>query len=377
MPLGRLLEQKRARRLIERMVQGERLPHALLFWGPPGVGKSAAAIELARWLNCGEGMEGPCGSCDSCVRFRTLEHPHFTYVLPFPGKALADSETGEMTDSGAAELTDILRTKGEDPYRSAEFTGAQFILIGQIRSMLQWVNRRPFTKAPRLALIDHADRLKEEAGNALLKLLEEPPPDFILVLTAETPEDILPTLRSRCQAVEFDRLNSEAVVGELTRRNLCQPNEALRIARLCGGNLSRSLDFASEPNRALEFHELAINIVRYALGRNPLELDDLIEAYQRLERLDQLLVLEIISTWLRDAAVLQSSGRSGESRIIHSDRLEWLQKFVANCPRADFVEATVRVDQARRHLEGNALAPLTLLVMARELYRAVYQKTPV
>jgi DNA polymerase III subunit delta' len=377
MPLERLIDQPRARTLLERMVQDGRLPHALLFWGPPGSGKSVAAMELARWLNCREGLAGPCGLCDACIQFRTLENPHLNYVLPLPGKALVDSEEGELTEAGATELAAIFRRKAEEPYSAAAYTGGQFVLIGQIRAVLHWASRKSFDDLPRVALIDHADRLREEAGNALLKLLEEPPPNFILILTARDQEDILPTLRSRCQAVEFDRLKADTIAHYISREDKIDTATAQRIARLCGGDLSRALEFSEQPQQAQDLHELAINIVRHSLGRNPIEFDTLLEKWNPLTLADQYLILEIISTWLRDAALLQNLGSAGEARIIHSDRLDLLQKFVANCPGADFATAADKVDQARRRLEGNALAPLTLLVLSRELYHAVYHRRAV
>jgi DNA polymerase-3 subunit delta' len=358
------------------MVQENRLPHALLFWGPPGSGKSVAALELVRWLTCREGLTGPCGQCNSCVQFRTLEHPHLTYLMPLPGKALVDSEEGELTEAGAAELAAILKHKAEEPYSTAVIPGGQYLLIGQIRALLQWASRRSFEDLPRLALVDRADRLREEAGNALLKLLEEPPPNFILVLTASSQDDVLPTLRSRCQAVEFDRLSAATIERVLRDRGL-EEAAAARLARLCGGDLSRALEFASHPEIAQQLNELAINVVRHSLGRNPIEFDALLEEWGKLDLADQLLVLEIISTWLRDAALLQSLGAEAEKRVIHLDRLDLLKKFVANCPVADFVQAADKVDEARWRLRGNALASLILVALSRELYRAVYHRKAV
>lgn len=376
MPLERLIEQSRAKRIITSMVRENRLPHALLFWGPPGIGKSAAAIELACWLNCENGQEEPCGICPSCVKFQTLEHPHFSYQMPLPAKALVDSDSGELTEAGSATLAELLKAKGGDPYKPAEYPGGQYLLIGQIRSLIQWATKRSFSDKPRLALIDRADKLREEAGNALLKLLEEPPQDFILVLTAETPEDIMPTLRSRCHLVEFERFRRETIARELKKRGLDDEQDAIRIAHLCSGNLAKALDFQQEPETALHLHSLAIDIVRHALGKNPLDLDPLLETWSRKALNEQLLILDIIAAWLRDAALVKILGSEGSSKVIHFDRVDLLEKFVHNCPAADFITAVQQVEQARRSLEGNAIAPLTLLVMSRKLYMSIYQKQP-
>jgi DNA polymerase-3 subunit delta' len=377
MPLERLIHQPRARALIERMVQGNRLPHALLFWGPAGSGKSAAGIELARWLNCRQGLSGPCGQCDACRQFATLEHPHLSYLMPLPAKALVNSDEGELTEEGAENLSQILRRKGQEPYRTCDYRGGQFILIGQIRSLLQWAGKRTFDNLPQLALIDRADHLREEAANALLKLLEEPPPNFLLLLTAEAQEDILPTLRSRCQAVEFEALPDAVVSAALQLKTGLGQNQCHTIARLCAGNLSRALEFAADPPRAAQLYDQAINLVRYSLGRNPLEFHSVLEKWAATELPEQHLMLEIVTTWLRDAALLQSLGSAASLRLIHQDRVELLSKFVANCPHADFAAAVLRVEEARRRLSGKVLAPLVLVALARDLYRTIYGRQPV
>ena len=377
MPLARLLQQPRAGALIERMVRENRLPHAMLFWGPAGSGKSVAAIELARWLNCRSGLDGPCGQCDSCRLFAALEHPHLSYVMPLPGKALVDSDSGELTEEGAETLTGLLRSKGAEPYGACNYPGAQNILIGQIRSLLQWAGKRSFDDQPRLALIDHADRLREEAANALLKLLEEPPPNFLLVLTSEAQEDILPTLRSRCQAVEFERLPVPTIAQALQDWKGLDSTTSQNIARLSGGNLSRALAFADDPRQVSEYYDLAVNLVRYSLGKNPLEFHAMIEKWTKLELQDQLLILEIVMAWLRDAALLQSLGDAAQPRLVFRDRADLLRKFVSNCPAADFHATVLRVEDARRQLLGKVLAPLVIVAMARDLYRTIYGKSPV
>ncbi len=377
MPLENVIEQIKARRLLEKMVTEERLPHALLFWGPSGVGKSAAAIELVRWLNCGQFPSGPCGQCRDCLSFQTLEHPHFRWIFPLPRSAFKNPETGDLSDKGAETVAEMMAEKSGDLYAPAEVPGAQFILIGQIRSLIQWATVKTFTGKPRLALIERADKLKEEAGNALLKLLEEPPPGFFLVLTVETPEDVLDTLRSRCHAIEFDRLSPPAVAAQLQKRGWDDSEQTRQIARFCGGSLGRALAFARDPQQTEAIQELAIDIVRHSLTKDPTKLDDYIEEWQKRQPSERMLVLDIIASWLRDAAVIQALGEEGESRVIHARRLELLKKFVRNCPQADFVAAVSNVEQARRLLESNMLPPLTLVMLARNLYASVYRRRPI
>ncbi len=376
MPLKRLIGQSRARRIIESMIEGDRIPHALLFWGPAGVGKSAAAIEIARRLNCENTVEAPCDTCESCIKYQSLQHPHFSYQIPIPGKLVTNSDTGELSEAGANELAKVLTSKGNDPYISAEIAGGQFILIGQIRSLINWASLRSFSEKHRIALIEHADRLKEEAGNALLKLLEEPPPNFILILTAVTPEDLLPTLVSRCHLIEFERLGIDVIEQELQRRGVAGPEEISRIAHLSGGNLSRALEYAQNPEATKKLHEFGINVVRHSLGKNPLEINSLLEQWVGFDASDRLLILEIIASWLRDAAVIKELGDAGIPRLIHSEQVALLKKFVSNCPKADYIASAKAADEARWQLHSNTLPQLVFLVLARRLYRTIYQRQP-
>ena len=122
--------------------------------------------------------------------------------------------------------------------------------------------------------------------------------------------------------------------------------------------------------------DFAINVVRHSLTRSPIELNKIAEAWSSKDHAEQSLILEIVAAWLRDAAMLQQLGEAGEQRVIHSDRLDLLKKFVANCPRADFISAANAVEQARNSLESNLLPPLVIALMARKLYRAVHRRKP-
>jgi len=306
-----------------------------------------------------------------------LEHPHFSYQLPLPRKDFADPEMGELSKDGSEEISGILREKGADIYLNAASSSAQFILIGQIRSLIKWANIKSFNQQPRVALIDHADSLKEEAGNALLKLLEEPPPDFILILTAETPEDVLPTLVSRCQPVEFDRLGDAVIENQLETRGSDDNLIRKRMAHLSGGNLSRAIEFASKPETMEELISLGIDIVRHSLSKNPNKLHSPLEKWNSLNSSGQALVLEIIASWLRDAALLSAWGDKALPRIIYIDKIELLRKFIQNCPRADFIQAARQTEIARFNIGRNVLPPLVLTTMARNLYRTIYASEPV
>ena len=198
-----LLGQEKAKNLIQRCIAAGRLPHAYIFKGPAGVGKKLFAMGLAAALNCQGGEPGrACGRCRSCHKFRSGNHPDFLVVRP---------------DKGA-------------------------IKIDQIREMCRALSYPPYESALRIVLLADVHTMRPEAANSLLKTLEEPPAGNLLILTAESSRDILPTISSRCQSLPFFALSTEQTITILQRRetDLDQRTASL-LARLAEGSPGRAL----------------------------------------------------------------------------------------------------------------------------------------
>ena len=218
--------QERALRLLARAAASRRLPHALLFAGPRGVGKRSAALAFARFLLCRAPADGDgCGRCPACRKFASHTHPDLTIVVP---------ETAT-------------------------------IKIEQIRGLQRTLAFPPLEGGLRVTLVLRAQTMAAAAANALLKTLEEPPPGNLLILTAEEDAPLLPTILSRCQVIPFSELD-DALVRELTKSD--------------GDDEEESGEEATEPGPALTW--LAAGSAglaeRLARGRMPALLDEVIRA---------------------------------------------------------------------------------------------------
>lgn len=198
-------------RLI-RLMDGDRLPHALLFLGPPGIGKASVARRLAARLACG-GAPAPCGECPGCLQVAAGSHPD-------------------------------LRTIGA-PVASGRREGRRKeIGIDLARELKRFVALRAVSAARKMAIIDDADRLSLPAQNALLKTLEEPPGQALLVLVTASPGALLSTVRSRCQRIAFRPLDDGDLRAALTDAGL----DAAEVDRMA----SRA---EGSPGRALALHQ--------------------------------------------------------------------------------------------------------------------------
>jgi DNA polymerase III subunit delta' len=206
---------------FRRSLARGRLASTFLFVGPPGVGKRTFAYALAKSLLCSANREAElasCGKCNSCVQVDAGTHPDLIVI---------------------AKPAD----KSEIPV--SVFIGEK---DGRMRTGLcHDIALRPFMGGRKVAIIDDADSLNEEGANCLLKTLEEPPPQSVLILIGTSVDKQLPTIRSRSQIIRFQPLTSETVARLLqTIHGISDPAEAERLAAFSEGSLERALELADE-----------------------------------------------------------------------------------------------------------------------------------
>ena len=184
--------------------------HAYLFCGPPGLGRRTLALRLAQALNCEKPIAAgvPCQTCRDCKQIENMQHPDLNVIEP----AIIDPDDRK-------ELIPALN--GE-------------IRISQIRDLQRTFNLKPYQSKYRAALFLRFEKANDNAANALLKTLEEAPAHAILLLTADAPEQLLPTIVSRCEILRLRPLPIEAIEADLIERGL-DTERARLLAHISGG----------------------------------------------------------------------------------------------------------------------------------------------
>ena len=218
---GVLLGQDRALGRLRGMLQSGRIPEALLFCGPMGVGKSLCAREFAKALNCGgqgAALSGPCGACPSCLQ----------------------AEKGLDLDIQVVNAAYQASITQEDPAKQ------RGIKIDTLRHVIKDFELRSMLGRWKTAIVEDAHLLSTEAANAMLKSLEEPPTRSLWILITHRSEGLLSTIRSRCQRVPFSPLPEEMLARFLEDRG-CPPEEAASLARRSGGSPGRALALRESP----------------------------------------------------------------------------------------------------------------------------------
>ena len=189
--------------MLRRHVTRGDLRHAYLFSGPPGLGRRTLALRLAQALNCERPLAPgePCFNCRTCKQIEAMQHPDLNII--------------QAMDDGVAKEGGILR-------------------VDQIREVQRTLNLKPYQSQYRVAVFLRFQEANDNAANALLKTLEEAPAHAILILTADTPEQLLPTINSRCEILRLRPLPIEAVTSDLTERGLDEDRARL-LAHISGG----------------------------------------------------------------------------------------------------------------------------------------------
>ncbi len=258
-----LLGQEKAKKMVRRSLTGDRIPHAYIFRGPDGIGRKLFARGLAAALNCRTG-EAPtaCGECGSCRKYLSANHPDFLVVSP-------------------------------------EKNG---ISIGRVRELSRELTYPPYEAARRVVVLEDVHLMRREAANSLLKTLEEPPENNLLILTAESSREILPTLISRCQVVPFFRL-SEVETCLIFEQFGIGGDESYLYARFAEGSPGKALML--KQTKLIELWREIIGHLSHQSRETGMDLDVTLDLAEKMAALKDDLgeLLIFLKMWLRDMLV--------------------------------------------------------------------------
>ena len=364
----RVIGQRRVKESLLAARRSGRLPHAYLFYGGEGVGKDAAALELARALRCERGGEEACGECSSCVRIGAMQHPDVHLIIPLPRGSQEkddDEPMAKLTDGDVRLVQEQLRLKGADPYHRIQIPKANVIKINSIREIRRESSMSTSDHRTRVFIISGADAMNDAASNTLLKTLEEPPGDTMFILTTSHREALLPTILSRCQNVRFDPLTEDEIRAALIGRGHIEEVRATLLARLAGGSYARALEL-SESDLMGQRAEV-VDFIRKSLGGKTLDLVELIERMSETKERDvHVRFLTLVLLWFRDALVLRQG-----AGVINIDQIAELNSFVSRFPGADLARALEDVEKAISLVDRYAYIKLVLAQLAVRIRIAV------
>lgn len=363
-----VIDQHHITEALRRAVAAERVAHAYLFHGPDGVGKRAVALAFAQWLQCATSVG--CGACVPCQKVRRMTHPDVQVLFPYP--------SGTDTEDVAARLQAL----AENPYAAIDFVRRPslsdpaktsnkqaFYPVARVHEELQrTMSFRSVEGRYKVAVLTDADLMRTEAANAFLKLLEEPPPRTVFVLTTSRPDRLLPTIISRCQQLRFDPLPHDAIADALWAREGIPADRAALLARMADGSYTRALDLAGN-DELLGDRETVLAFLRYAYVLNIDKLADAVQGISSLGRERIKGLLGLVLSWVRDLMLYRHMGDAAP--LINVDQAEAVGRFCRNVPDADLEAMATLAEEAIDLVERNVHTGLLLTALAHSLHRAM------
>ena len=313
-----------------------RLAHAYLFVGPANVGKMTLAMDLARMVNC-VGDAPPCGECRQCERIGQGLHADVRIVGPGYG---AD-ETAQSKSS---------------------------IGIDEVRALHKEASLKPFEGRSRVFIIEEAVRLTDEAANALLKTLEEPPDQVLLVLLASQTSVLPTTVVSRCQQLELRPLPLEQVTEQLQSRNGADASRIEEIARLSEGRLGWALRAMEEPELVSgrsERLEVVQGVLEGTLEKRFAYAARLASRFGN-DRESVVEELDLWQSWLRDVLLLEEGA---DDLVVNISMIEVLQSTSTELTVGQVAGAARAVEETADLLSRNVNPRLALEQLMLKLPR--------
>ena len=320
MTFDQILGHSSQKEILRRAVRSRRLAHAYLFDGPAGIGKQLVALALTRAVVCDAGTG--CGNCVACRKVDHHNHPDLHLLEP----------------DGAS------------------------IKIEQIRDLQKELSYRPLEATKKICIIDSADRMNPAAGNALLKTLEEPSGDALIILLSSHPERILPTIRSRSQRLPFQRLSQDLIKSVLVQQPGLDATHAHILASLSEGSFKIALG---------KDHDLYLEQRKAIIRRiSALSINDIVPLFELAQHLadnkEQLQdILEILQIFYRD--LLTYKHYAGEEQLVNIDLLEEIRRAAQRHDQRTLLDKLESLARTRRLLERNINRQLAVENLLLEL----------
>lgn len=311
-PFSQIIGQERAVHLLRQAIRREKMPHAYLFVGVSGVGKTTTALAMARALNCEaqEAGEG-CGQCKPCRQLLSGNFPDVELVEP----------------------------------------DGQSIKIEQVRDLERRFAYKPVVGRYRVSVVRPAEAMTEEASNAFLKTLEEPPAGNILVLNATEPSNLLPTIVSRCQRVVFVRIPPRVIEEWLIDTKGMDREKASVLARISNGSPGTALDMEEGGFlQKRQEHLLSLTRLQRCAPEDAVQwASSFVKDIDKDKRHEEMgALLGLWKSWYRDLLLLKAKGP--EDSLLNMDLSRELKIAAEAFTMEHLTSNLLALDQAERDL---------------------------
>ena len=348
--------------MLRQQIAADRLRHAYLFSGPQGVGRRTLALNFAQAINCptptAPGV--PCGTCRTCMQIARMQQPDLSYLYP-----KADTDVLELKDVHDLQYMfslalpiipggSLKADQVQNPQQAVSMAIAESLKIDQIRDIQHPLSLAPYESPYRLALLMQMEKATDEAQSALLKTLEEPNSRVILLLTADDPENLLPTIVSRCEVLRLRTQPLDKLAEDLAEKKGLDAEKANLIAHISGGRPGYAIRLAEEDYLMTMREAWVDDFLEMLSGKKRIRLSFYEKKFAKsIKRYEVKFILrDGLAHWLsmwRDVMLVASGNEIPLTNLDHEAQINSIASEVSGNEAAFYIE---QLEHALQRLTG-------------------------
>lgn len=371
---NQLIGQSNAVNILSHSIMNDKVSQAYIFYGPPGTGKIFAAFEFAKALNCHNlkridlmknvpdeyvNFSLPCNECISCKKISTYNHPDIKYIFPIPNYDL-DENGVVKSNQEFNEVKDYLNNRINSPWKEFHFEKATAIRIEQIRALQREISLSSYEGNKKVYIFENFDTLTTSASNAFLKTLEEPPKDTHFILTVDSLNNLLPTIISRCQKIEFHHISTELIEKYLVDKLYIEPINARLYSRLSNGNFEKAINMSQ--NDDTQTMDMTIAFLQIVISNDDHEFLQWLDKHFGKNTKNQDLLksfVEYLNLWISDLQMFNLC----QHKLIFINHINLISHFYVKNPLLLEIlpELQLKLDDFLKKLNGNVNQKLILV----------------
>lgn len=378
-----ILGQKHLKNHLTQSVDNGRIPHAQLFVGPEGSGTLPMAIAYAQYVLCSNTTgENDNGNSSCNLKFNNLTHPDLHFA--FPVTTTDKIKSKPVSNFFLQEWRQLLKQQPYcnlfDWYKKLGVNNKQGqIGVDEAQEIVKSLSLKSYEGGYKIMLIWMVEKMNIACANKLLKLIEEPPDKTVFILIAEDEEQIISTIRSRCQILHFPPLAAEHIKIALIKNYSLEVSVATKIAHQSNGNYNKACDLVYQDSEDLQFEEWFIFWIRSAFKArgNKSAIHDLIswsEEIAKTGRETQKLFLLFCVDFFRQALLLNY----GADQLVYiepNSKNFKLKNFAPFINHTNILEINEELQDAIYHIERNGNSKIILTDLSIKLTRLLHKKT--
>ncbi len=363
-----VIGQENIKMQLRRLIDENRMPHALLLAGPRGNGKLPLAVALAHYLLCRSRHDGDvCAACPTCTKVSKLIHSDLHFVFPVLKKKGSSSDTPPVSDDYIALWRELFIS---NPYMTyADWLSKMgvenqqpMIYERESSEILHKLSLQSREGGWKIVIIWLPEKMKEVCSNKLLKIIEEPPKETLFILVSEEPEAIIPTILSRTQRIDIPAITPRDIAEALIKRYHLTPDDATSVACQSGGSWEKAEEHLRVDSDKELYLELFMQMMRVAYARNIREMKKWSEQVAALGRERQKHLLDYCQRMIRENFIMNF--RRDEMLSMNPAERNFSVRFSPYVNERNIFGIVEELSEAQRHIEQNVNAKMVFFDMS-------------